>query len=231
MEEDSSTHPLILQMINEVADFISASDFRTFYETHKQSANWIPHTLVVYIFNIFSVFVKTAKNPSVVRKYKINNTISYDDFNLSSLMISSLIDQMRLCTATGSLQVLFASPTSSFKLFCPHLIATEPTKRPRENDKIPESKFPKREGSKGSVKNTTGKRLWLPNTLEGKYCIDFLELGNTCKHGADCRFKHAVFPGGFIGNDANKFEEFVKNTDGLSLVRKNDGDKKVSASE
>ena len=39
MEEDSSTHPLVLQMINEVADFISASKFRSFYESHKTSAN------------------------------------------------------------------------------------------------------------------------------------------------------------------------------------------------
>ena len=159
MDEDSSTHPLVLQMINEIADFISASEFRTFYDAHKHSANWIPHTLIAYIFNIFSIFVKAAKNPTVIRKYKVKNIISYDDFNMSSLMISSLIDQLRLCTATGSLQVLFASPTSSFKVFCPNLIAIETSKRPRENDKTPESKFPKREASKGSMKNTSGKRL------------------------------------------------------------------------
>ena len=146
-------------------------------------------------------------------------------------MISSLIDQLRLCTGTGSLQVLFASLTNPFKIFCSKLIAVETSKRPRENDKTPESKFPKKEASKGSVKSTSGKRLWFPRTLVGKYCTDFLEMGNTCRHGDNCRFKHAVFPGNFIGNDAKLFEEFVKNTDDLSLIRKNDGDKKVSASE
>ena len=159
MEEDPATHPLVIQMINEVADLISASDFREFYESHKKASNWIPHTIVAYIFNIFSIFVKAAKNPNTVRRFKIENTINYDDVNLSSLMISSLIDQLRLCTATGSLQVLFASPTSSFKHFCPHLVTTDTgQKRPRDNDKTPEGKKVPRD-AKGSIVNTTGNDL------------------------------------------------------------------------
>ena len=79
MEEDSSTHPLVIQMINEVADLISAAEFREFYELHNTAANWIPRTIVSYLFNIFSIFVKAAKNPHTIRRYKIENVIKYDD--------------------------------------------------------------------------------------------------------------------------------------------------------
>ena len=82
MEEDSSTHPLVIQMINEVADLISASDFREFYESHKSSAKWIPYTLTSYLFIIFSIFIKAAKKPHTIRRYKIEITVKYEDVDL-----------------------------------------------------------------------------------------------------------------------------------------------------
>jgi hypothetical protein len=229
MEEDSSTHPLVIQIINEVADLISSSDFREFYEVHKATANWTPHTLVAYLFNIFSIFVKAAKKTHTVRRFNVDNVIKYEDVNLSSLMISSLIDQLRLCTATGSLQVLFASPTTSFKYCCPHLTKLEQgLKRPRDNDKTPEGKkVPK--DSKGSIINTTGKRLTFPSGLEGKYCSDFLDTKESCTRGEGCKFTHAVFPSGFIGEDAKVFREYVEKTPGLAFSNKHVAEKKVSA--
>ena len=232
MEEDSSTHPLVIQMINEVADFISAAEFCEFYEMHKTATTWIPHTIISYLFNIFSIFVKVAKNPHTIRRYKIENMIKYDDVNLSSLMISSLIDQLRLCTATGSLQVLFANPPSSFKHFCPHLLKkelpTQNTKRPPEGDKLPDGKKDRKD-SKGSILNTTGKRLTFPPGLEGKYYSNFLDSGTICTRDETYKFTHSVFPHEFVGQDVNIFREHIEKPPGLSFTTKQSADKKVSA--
>ena len=81
------------------------------------------HTLIAYIFNIFSIFVKTAKNPKIGRKFQIENTIEKNQVKLARIMHNNLIEQLQLCVATSSLQNLFAHPATSFRLFCPALYA------------------------------------------------------------------------------------------------------------
>ena len=61
--------------------------------------------------------------------------------------------------------------------------------------------------------------------MEERYCADFLDVNLTCLHGDNCKFLHAVFPTGFKGDDASKFEEYVNKTPGLSLVKKTNSDK------
>ena len=46
-----------------------------FHDKFKKGATYMPHTLITYIFNIFSVFIKMAKNPKVIRKFKVENII------------------------------------------------------------------------------------------------------------------------------------------------------------
>ena len=38
-------------------------------------------------------------------------------------MYSALLDQLKLCTATSSVQNIFSTPTLFFKIFCPSLYA------------------------------------------------------------------------------------------------------------
>ena len=62
MSDEMTTQPTIIQMIIEIADFLSTSDYERFHESHMKSKPYMPHTLIAYVFNITSIFVKLAKN-------------------------------------------------------------------------------------------------------------------------------------------------------------------------
>ena len=95
-------------------------------------------------------------------------------------------------------------------------------KFPQEEDKRQHSN---KKEKKGSIINTTGKKLFFPKGMEERYCADFLDVNLTCLHGENCKFIHAVFPTGFKGDDTSKFREYINKTPGLSLVKKNNSDK------
>jgi len=120
-EKDDSSQPLIVQMILEIADVVSAAEYRKFEDKHKDEVLYMTHTLITYVFNIFSVFIWMAKNPTVVRKFKIDNAIDPKGVKIALMMHKSLLDQLQLCCATSSVQNLFAKPPSSFAIFCPTL--------------------------------------------------------------------------------------------------------------
>ena len=77
----------------------------------------MPHTLITYIFDIFSTFIKMAKNSKVIRKFRVENIIDPKDRKIGYIIHNTLLNQPQLCTATSSVQNLFATPTLSFKLF------------------------------------------------------------------------------------------------------------------
>ena len=165
---------------------------------------------------------------SAIRKFKINGTITnLRDIESASLMIPDLQNQLRLCTVTGSLHTLFAHPPTTFPVFCPQISKTEPLKRKHQDDND-SGKQPSKRDKTGSVNNTTGRKLFMPKGMTGRYCSDFLDFNKVCAHGEDCRFTHAVYPEGFEGNDAKVFEEYINNTSGLSFVKKYSPHKKVS---
>ena len=60
-EKDDSSQPLIVQMVLEIADVVSAAEYRKFEDTHKDEVLYMTHTLITNLFNIFSVFIKMAK--------------------------------------------------------------------------------------------------------------------------------------------------------------------------
>ena len=248
MEDDEKNQPLVIQMISEVADFLSSSEYKSFHEMFKNKKVFMPHTLIAFIFNIVSVFVKMAKNPHVSRKFKVENLIDPKEVRIGMIMHKSLIDQLQLCSATSSIQNLFAQPPSSFKLFCPAMNKfyesmsqgggqkreypedkfARQEKRAYHVDKFPRQEYdPKKRTTsmigdkKGSITNTTGKKFWFPRGLEKKYCSDFLDDGATCRHAEKCIFIHAIFPSGFSKNDVPIMEEHIKNTPGISLSKKN----------
>ena len=60
-----------------IANYISTPDFRHFFEKHHSSTQYIPHIIIVYMFNVFSMFVSTAKNREYIQCHRIKNLINY----------------------------------------------------------------------------------------------------------------------------------------------------------
>ena len=241
-KDDKEDQPYFVQLIIEVADFLSSAEYMNFHDRFKKGVTYMPHTLITYIFNIFSTFIKMAKNPKVIRKFKVENIIDTKEIKIGCIMHNALLNQLQLCTATSSVQNIFATPTLSFKLFCPSLhtklynestshetnlkrnhsdrnndrsqgrnIVNKNIDRGHDNDKRP------RIETRGSIINQTGIKIFFPKGMEQKYCSDFLDAGETCRHGDKCHFVHAVYPGGFTENDKPLMATFVKDEKGLSF--------------
>ena len=222
--DNASYQPTIVQFLNDVIDQQSSSEFTKFVDKHLEAKPFIPHTLISYLFNIISVFVKFAKNPHTVRQYKVENTIDPKGIKLATRMTASLTEQLELCSATCSPQVLFSKPPASCAVYCPHLVTVPPKKHKLEDPK-PGSP-PKRH--RGPIINTTGKRLMFPKGLSQRYCSDFLDSSTSCKHGEACNFVHAVYPSGFPSEDLKAVTDYVNDHSGLSFAGKKQNDKHVS---
>ena len=220
-EESNDDHPVVIEMFLKIADFLSSAEYRRFDERFSQTAPYMYHTLVCYIFNIFSSFVKIAKNPTIVRKFKIENKISVSEIQSARIMVKSLLEQLHLCTATSSLQMIFSSPPVSYKFF--FLVMKEKKRSLMDKNVVDKEPFKKMRKS-GSIQNLTGQKLILPRNLEKKYCGNFLDAGRVCRFGKECFFTHAVYPTGFTPHDKIIMDKYIRETDGLSELK----DKKVS---
>ena len=157
-------------------------------------------------------------------------------------MNNALLNQLQLYTSTSSLENIFATPTLSFKIFCPILHANlqeksssyENTLKRNNSDRNQDRGQEKNTASKhfdkdqdngkrqktetrGSIMNKTGKRIFSPQGLDKKYCSDFLDAGETCPRGDNCHFVHAVYRGGFTANYKPLVEKFIKDEPGLSF--------------
>ena len=111
-------------MLMELADYLSSSEYSKFDEKFNKIAPYMYHTLVSYVFNIFSKFIRMAKNPHVVRKFKIENVIDAKEIKIGQIMFKTLLEQLQLCSATSSLQVLFAQPAILYKNSSPSTYRT-----------------------------------------------------------------------------------------------------------
>ena len=219
--------PYVIDLLTEIADYLSSAEYKIFDNKFNGTRKYMAHTLIAYIFNIFSIFVKTAKNPKIGRKFQIENTIDKNQVKLASIMHNNLIEQLQLCVATSSLQNLFAHPPTSFRLFCPALNATN-TKQESANIGYIDKKRtlstnnenePNKKRLFGSIINDTGRRIMFPRGVEKKYCSDFMDTGKSCQHGDSCNFVHAVFPNGFSDNDKTLITKYVNETEGLSFTK------------
>ena len=159
----------------------------------------------------------------MIRKFKIDNLIDAKDIRIATIMTKSLLNQLQLCVATGTPQNIFAQQPSSFKTFCPHLCEKE-TDSKNKNRPLPD-KDPKHEVAnkrtatvRGSVINTTGKKIYLPRGLKNRYCSDFLDTNSSCRHGDKCTLVHAIYPTNVPEEDNKMIDKFVEGTEGLSFV-------------
>ena len=67
--------------------------------------------------------------------------------------------------------------------------------RNQDNDKKPKIK------TRGFIINKTGRNIYSPKDLERRYCSDYLDAGETCRHVDKCHFVNAVYPGEFTEHD------------------------------
>jgi len=114
--------PIIFDILMDIADLLSSTEYKSFDRKYKGSKHYMAHTLVVYIFNIFAVFVKAAKIPKVIREFKCTNEIKLKHFKMASIMKGNLMDQLNLCIVTCSRNIIFHSAPLTLKSFCPDLV-------------------------------------------------------------------------------------------------------------
>ena len=73
--DDTKSYLFILQLLVEVADILSSVEYRDFDGKSGGGHEFMAHTLIAYVFNIFSLFVKTAKTPAVTRHARACNEL------------------------------------------------------------------------------------------------------------------------------------------------------------
>ena len=136
------------------------------------------------------------------------------------MMFKTLLDQLQLCSATSSLQILFAHPPFSYNMFCSQ---SKKNDRKRQlTDKNKNTVYDnKKRSTSGSIINTTGTQLSFLKGMNKRYCARFLDTNAFCKHGQNCKFIHAVFPSGFTEKDKELMTKHMKETKVLSLKDKN----------
>ena len=87
-----------------------------------------------------------------------------------------------------------------------------------KKDKYKDDKNKQQRQTTGSIINTTSKRLFFPKGLKNKYCADYLDTSNTCRHGKNCTYLHAVWLTDFHADVIKIMRDHVANTDGYSFV-------------
>ena len=73
--EDTNEMPYIIQMLIEIADFLSLSEYLSFDNKYRKTTKYLSHTLVSYIFNIFSILVKMAKTRIWLRSSRLQTQL------------------------------------------------------------------------------------------------------------------------------------------------------------
>ena len=91
---DDGIHTSFVQILLEIAEMLSTAECMKFNDVFKDSNTYMPQTYVSYCFNMFSVSIKIAKNPHIVRKFKASNTIGANAVKITTTIQRYLIDQL-----------------------------------------------------------------------------------------------------------------------------------------
>ena len=75
---DLESYPFVLQLLVEIANVISTREYRKLDDSFVGGHEFMAHTLIAYVFNIFSLFVKAAKTPAVTRQVRDTNTMKVE---------------------------------------------------------------------------------------------------------------------------------------------------------
>ena len=77
---------MVLKFFMNIMDFFSSAEYRRFDDKYKGSTKYMAHTLVIYFFNIFAVFVKAAKTQKVIRELQVSNEIKFRNLRMARVM-------------------------------------------------------------------------------------------------------------------------------------------------
>ena len=99
--------PMVLNNFMDNIDLIYLAEYRSFDDKFKGSTKYMAHTLAVYIFNIFALFVKTAKTQKVIREFQVSIKIKFRHLKIVRVMTNNLMEQLILCVYTRFRSVLF----------------------------------------------------------------------------------------------------------------------------
>ena len=83
---DDDDSPNILNILMDITDLLSLTEYKTVDEKYRGSKNYMTHTLVMYIFNIFVVFVKATKISKIIREFKFTNQIKFKHFRMALII-------------------------------------------------------------------------------------------------------------------------------------------------
>ena len=78
--------PTILNILMDVADFISSIEYNFFDGNYKKSTKFMTHTSVVCIFIIFVVSIKAAKYSNMFREFKVDNTAKFKHLRIDTII-------------------------------------------------------------------------------------------------------------------------------------------------
>ena len=76
--DDIQSYPFVLQLLAEVANILSSVEYRDFDGKFVGGHEFMAHTLIAYVFNNFSLFVKAVKTPTVTCHAKACNELKLD---------------------------------------------------------------------------------------------------------------------------------------------------------
>jgi len=214
--------PLFVQWLNNLANVYSSRDFTKFYEKHKQTLPWIPHTMVNQVQIIFSLTARVAKsytNQTALRKDK---SLPPSIFKTVHKAYNDIIADIERAYSGASLGC-FATPPPSY---VPPPQAP-PNQRPRlhPQTQIPlsnqrnHSSYPShssRPQKRRGWLQATGSYRW-PKLQCGFLCNKFAQVDSQCTNDS-CTLKHLVFPHSFSDSDKRTLFEFVTNHPNLSFA-------------
>ena len=73
--DDVRSYPFVFQLLVEVVDILSFAEYRKFDGKFGGGHEFMAHTLIACVFDIFSLFVKTAKTPAITCHVKACNEL------------------------------------------------------------------------------------------------------------------------------------------------------------
>jgi len=215
--------PLFVQWLNNLANIYSSRDFTKFYDKHKKTLPWIPHTMVNQVQIIFSLTARVAKsytNQTALRKDK---SLPPSIFKTAHKAYNDIIADIERAYSGATLGC-FATPPPSYvppqqapQVQRPRLYAP-PNQLPLSNQRNISS-YPShssRPQKRRGWLQATGSYRW-PKLQCGFLCNKFAQVDSQCTNDS-CTLKHLVFPHSFSDSDKRNLYDFVINHPNLSFA-------------
>ena len=115
----SSTQPVLVSILLELADLISSQEFRTYFDLFQSTRVYMAHTIIMSVYNIITNMVKSAKNTTIVRSLKATGHVSPNMIKMPLAMARRLVEELKLNMSSRTLGNLFARKPPTYNVFHP----------------------------------------------------------------------------------------------------------------